>query len=212
MAAMDLTSPIRSVVPSAHGDVLAVLARSGQPLTGRGVAALTGGQRSVKGVNLALRRLVAAGIVLVEDHPPAKLYRLNRRHLAADAIVALADLRPRLIEAMRAALARWDRPAAGAWLFGSAARGDGGVGSDIDVLLVRTDDIDTEDPQWTAQVDVLAEDVLAWSGNPCAVVEYSDAEFAGLMAGDERLARDMRNDGIRLTARRLAPRRPGTAP
>jgi predicted nucleotidyltransferase len=209
---MDLTSPIRSVVPSAHGDVLAVLARSGQPLTGRGVAALTGGQRSVKGVNLALRRLVAAGIVLVEDHPPAKLYRLNRRHLAADAIVALADLRPRLIEAMCAALAGWDRPPAGAWLFGSAARGDGGVGSDIDVLLVRTDDIDTEDPQWSAQVELFSEDVLAWSGNRCAVVEYSDAEFSRLMAGDERLARDLRNDGIRLTARRLAPRRAGTAP
>ena len=209
---MDLTSPIRSVVPSAHGEVLSVLARSGQPLTGRSVAALTGGRLSVKGVNLALRRLATAGIVLVEDHPPAKLYRLNRRHLAADAIAALAELRPQLIEAMRAALERWDRPAAGAWLFGSAARGDGGVESDIDVLLVRSDDSDTEDPQWTAQVELFAEDVLAWSGNPCAIVEYSDAEFARLMAGDERLARDLRNEGIGLTPRRLPPRRPGAAP
>lgn len=208
---MDLRNPIRSVIPSAHGNVLAILARSGQPLSGRGVAELTDGQLSPKGVSLALRALVAAGIVLVEEHPPAKLYRLNRRHLAANAVIALAELRTRLIEAMRAALANWDRPAAGAWLFGSAARGDGDVDSDLDVVIVRSDDLDAEDPLWTAQVDSFTDDVRAWSGNPCAVVEYSDHEFTELMASGERLARDLRTEGVALTGRHLARRRSSRA-
>ena len=38
---MDLSSPMRSVIPSAHGAVLTVLARAGEPLSGRKVAELT---------------------------------------------------------------------------------------------------------------------------------------------------------------------------
>jgi len=37
-AMMDLGSPMSSVVPSAHGPVLAVLARTHAPLTGRTIA------------------------------------------------------------------------------------------------------------------------------------------------------------------------------
>lgn len=196
---MDLSNPIRSVIPSAQGNVLAILARTDRPLSGRGVAELTDGQLSAKGVNLALRALVAAGLVLVEKHPPAKIYRLNRRHLAAESIIALSDLWSRLLEAMRNELGGWTQPAVGAWLFGSAARGDGGTDSDIDVLIVRHIDVDPEDAQWTAQIDDFVEDVGAWSGNSCAVVEYSETEFSELMSGDERLARDIRSDGIALT-------------
>lgn len=199
---MDLSNPIRSVIPSAHGNVLAILARTGRPLSGRGVAALTDGQLSTKGVNLALRALVAAGVVLVEEHPPAKLYRLNRRHLAAESIIALSDLRSRLLEAMRNELKCWTQPAVAALVFGSAARGDGGTDSDIDVLIVRPNEVDPEDAQWTAQIDCFIEDVAAWSGNSCAVVEHSEAEFSELMSSDERLARDIRADGITLTGGR----------
>jgi hypothetical protein len=38
---MDLTNPIQSVIPSAHGAVLNVLARTDEPLSGRRIAELT---------------------------------------------------------------------------------------------------------------------------------------------------------------------------
>lgn len=195
---MDLSNPIRSVIPSAQGASLAVLARTTQPLSGRGVAALTDGQVSPKGVSLALRALVEAGLVLVEDHPPAKLYRLNRRHLAADAIVALADLRGRMINTMREQISQWDPAAADVWLFGSAARGEGAADSDIDVLLVRPDNLDLEDDSWTVQVEQFVDDVTAWTGNPCAVVEYSETEFAELLSSRRRLAIELRADAVSL--------------
>lgn len=203
---MDLGNPIRSVIPSVQGEVLSVLARTDQPLTGRRVADLANGRVSQKGANLALRALVAAGLVTVEDHPPAKLYALNRRHLAAPSLEVLASLRERLIEAMRAHLAGWSPPAWGAWLFGSAARGDGDETSDIDVLLVRPDRVDDSDPDWLDQVERFADAVLGWAGNRCEVVEYSLAELEELFARNDRLAQDLRSDGIGLTDRRL-PRR-----
>lgn len=203
---MDLSNPIRSVIPSAQGDVLAVLARTQQPLTGRRVAALTDGRVSQKGVNLALRALVNAGLVIAEHHPPAKLYRLNRRHLAANSIEALASLRETLIDAMRGHLDTWRFPAWGAWLFGSAARGDGDDDSDIDVLIVRPLGVDDAHPDWLDQIEHFIADVTAWSGNRCQVVEYDVAEFKALLSRNDRLARDLRAYGVALTSRRL-PRR-----
>lgn len=204
---MDLSDPIRSVMPSAHAHVLGVLARTDRPLTGRQVAELTDGAVSQKGTNLVLRALVEAGIVTVEDHPPAKLYTLNRQHLAAAAIESLASLRSRLIEKMQQLLATWATPAWGAWLFGSAARGDGGVGSDIDVLVVRSDTVDGSDASWIAQVDDFAAAVTSWTGNSCEIVEFGRDEFENLFARQDRLATELSADGVALTERRL-PRRP----
>jgi hypothetical protein len=41
---MDLSDPVSAVIPSAHGAVRAVLARTTEPLSGRKVAVLTDGR------------------------------------------------------------------------------------------------------------------------------------------------------------------------
>ncbi|MBK5224064.1 MAG: nucleotidyltransferase domain-containing protein [Acidimicrobiia bacterium] len=200
---MNLGNPINSVIPGARGEVLAVLARTERPLSGRRVAALTGGRVSQTGANLALRSLVASGLVLVEAHPPANLYRLNRLHLAASCIETIATLPEQVVDAIRAHLEVWPIPAWGAWLFGSAARGDGNEASDIDVVIVRPDEVDDGDPDWLDHVDRLAADVTAWTGNKCEVVEYGIQEFEGMFDRSDRLASELRADGVALTSRRL---------
>lgn len=199
---MDVSNPIRSVIPSVHGDVLAVLARTAVPLSGRGVASLAEGV-SRAGVQKSLTALAEAGIVLVEHRPPVKLYRLNRQHLASDAIVELATIRQRLFAQMRQQVAGWRRPPWGVWLFGSTARGDGSTSSDIDVLIVRPVNVADDDPEWLVQVDSLSDDVTAWTGNPCRIVEYSHDEFNTMLAEDQRLIRELRTDGIALGKRRI---------
>lgn len=207
---MDLSNPIRSVVPAGHGEVLAVLARTDRPLTGRGVAELTDGRLSQKGTNLVLRALVRSGLVLVEEHPPANLYRLNRSHLAASSVEALATLRNRLVTAMVEQLDAWEIRAEGAWLFGSAARGDGDDESDVDVLLVRPESVD--EPVWDAQVEDFTASVTAWTGNRCAVIEFAVSDFAAQMSRDrDRLTRGLRADAVALTATPLPRRTPTTA-
>jgi predicted nucleotidyltransferase len=203
---MDLSNPISSVIPSAHGAVLTVLARTDRPLSGRRTAELVGSRAVQSRVNSILRSLTEAGVVLCEEHPPAKLYRLNRQHVAAEAIVALANLRDDLFARMRGHISAWPVPPDAAWLFGSAARGDGGPQSDIDILVIRPDHADAEHPDWADQLESLAAAVTAWSGNRCAVIEYSDSEFEELVAGDERLVSDIRRDGIHLAGETITRR------
>jgi len=201
---MDLSNPIHSVIPSVQGDVLVTLARSGRPLSGRGVAELVSDRASPSGVKAALRSLVASGLVTAEPHPPVILYQLNRRHLAADGIESLANLRGRLIDSMREHIAAWTAPSRGAYLFGSTARGEGNVESDIDVLVVRPDGCDPDDPTWLGQLHDFASDVTAWTGNDCRIIESSEKEVGELLASSDRLARDLRSDAIILSGRHLA--------
>jgi predicted nucleotidyltransferase len=195
---VDVSDPIRSVIPSVHGQVLAVLAHKNAPISGRQVAAWTVGRASPRRVNEVLRELTEAGLVLRDAHPPAYLYRLNRDHLAAPAIEALARMWQELLARMRAALAEWDPLPPAAWMFGSAARRDGTVRSDIDILVLRPDDVDIADEAWAQQFSDFALDVQHWTGNYCELVEFSETEFAEMVANRERLVDELRRDAIHL--------------
>lgn len=191
---MNLSDPIGTVIPSAHGPVLEVLARTDVPLTGRAVAALTEGRVSHARTRQVLLDLVASGLVSAQEAPPARLYRLNRQHLAADAVTALASLRSTLLDRMRANCRSWVIPARAVWLFGSLARGESTGSSDIDVLVVRPDRVEVEDPDWARQLGEFAELVRAWTGNTCELLEYAEGELSDRL--DTRLAADVRDHGV----------------
>jgi predicted nucleotidyltransferase len=198
---MDLSSPIRSVIPTAHGPVLAVLARTTEPLSGRRVAALTDGKVGQWRVNEVLGALADDGIVLREHRPPAKLYRLNRDHVAAVGIIALAEQWDALVQRISGQLAEWVRPAVSACLFGSAASGDADPDSDLDVLLVPMDgNASSEETEqiWQAQIDRLTERVRLWSGNSCEVLELTTTELDDAVERDDQLVRDLRQHAIAL--------------
>ena len=201
---MDLSSPISSVIPSAHGRVLAVLARTTEPLSGRQVTALTNGTASQNRVNEILGALADNGIVLREHRPPAKLYRLNRDHVAAAGITALVQQWDVLLQRMRDEIADWAEPPLAACLFGSAARGEADVDSDLDVLLIPVARVATSEETeriWHRQLDQFAERVRLWSGNTCEVLELTVAELADGLERDDLLVRDLRRDAIGLAGR-----------
>ena len=198
---MNLSSPIRSVIPSAHGPVLAVLARTAEPLSGRRVAALTDGRVGQRRVNDVLGELVDAGIVRCQRHPPAKLYVLNRDHVAAEGIIALSSQWEALLRRIRDEIVGWQVPPISACLFGSAARGDASDDSDLDILLVPGFDDDRLTTVWQEQVDRLTELVWAWSGNACEVLELSVEELAATADRNDRLAHNLRADAITLGGR-----------
>lgn len=217
---MNLADPIRSVIPSSHGPVLEVLARTETPLTGRTIAALTGGRVSVSQVSAALRELVANGLVLLTEHPPANLYLLNRDHVAAEAVEQLARMRDTLLKRMRTRISGWEIAPAAVWLFGSFARGEGGSASDIDVLVLAPDGVQgggvgqddipyPPDQSWIGQVDRFSDEVHRWSGNDCRVVEFTEAEFEEMLDRDDRLAVDVIRDGLHLGGKPLPKARRG---
>lgn len=216
---MDLSNPIRSVIPLSQGVVLEILARTDAPLTGRTIASLANGRASQAQISRVLQELVAAGLVIRRKHPPAHLFTLNRDHVAADAVEQLARLRETLLERMRHQIAAWQVPPAAVWLFGSLARGEGDVASDIDVLLLapdgvsgvtgRNDAAESPDPKWSDQVDQFSDDVYRWSGNDCRVVEFTEPEFAAMLQRGDRLALDVIQDGVHLGGKPLPRRRRG---
>lgn len=201
---MDLSHPISSVIPSAHGALLMVLARTTEPLSGRKVAELTVGRVGQWRANEILGQLADAGIVLREHRPPAKLYRLNRAHVAAPGILALAEMWSVLVQQIRDELAAWALPPVAACLFGSAARGEASGDSDIDLLLVRDDKVagdERAEQGWQVQVDGLADNIRAWSGNTCEVLELTPNELRDAVARQDRLVRDLQRDAIVLGGR-----------
>jgi predicted nucleotidyltransferase len=196
---MDLSSPISSVIPTAQGVVLAVLSRSGQSLSGRQVSALANGRFGQSRVNEVLGQLTEAGIVLRENRPPAKLYRLNQDHVAAAGVQALANQRQELLARIRSEVAAWIVCADAVWLFGSAARGDGDTTSDIDLLVVRPTAVNEDNQTWLGQIDDLSEHIARWSGNSCEALELSAAELAAMVSRGEPLVEQLRTDALTLS-------------
>src|SRR4051794_35182337 len=169
---MDLGAPHTAICPTLDSSVLAVLARTTHPLTGREVARLVG-RPSHRGVLDVLNRLTDQGLVDREEAGRAFLFALNREHLAAPAVGVLANLRTELMGRLITQILVWDPRPVHVSLFGSAARGDGDVQSDIDLLVVRSDDISPEHPTWQEQRDQLAVRVRRWTGNHAGIAEVT---------------------------------------
>lgn len=195
---MDFAAPIESVIPSAHGAVLAVLARAGKPLTGRAIATLTAGKVGQSRTNQVLSQLADAGIVTKDVQSFGYLYRLNHEHVAAPAIMVLASMRETLMERMANAVTQWDIPAVAVWMFGSAARGEASSSSDIDMVVVRPEQIGADDPQWLDQIDDFTIHVSSWSGNEVNLLEFSLREIHEWTDRAEPLMDSLRAEALRV--------------
>jgi predicted nucleotidyltransferase len=194
---MDVAHPYTAICPTLDSGVLSVLAGTTRPLTGREVARLLG-RRSHSGVLGALNRLAEHGLLDRQEAGRALLFTLNREHLAAPAVEILAGMRTELHTRLRNAIEGWEIAPVHVSLFGSTARGEGDTHSDIDLFIVRPDDIDEEDPRWRAQLDRLARDLQRWTGNPAGIVEAAEAELDGFRQTQPPILAELRTDAIPL--------------
>jgi predicted nucleotidyltransferase len=210
---MDVAFPYSAVSPTLEGDVLVVLAGTTRPLTGREVARLAR-RGTPPAVSAALNRLVAQGLVHRQEIGSAFLHTLNRDHLAAPAVLVLAELRTELLERLHAALAHWEIQPVSAALFGSAARGDGDVDSDIDLLVIRPAEVDEDDQRWRTQMARLADQVQAWTGNHASLIEVAQQDLPALLDARPPVLESLRTDAISLAgippARLLPDREPAS--
>lgn len=229
---MDLGDPTRAVTATLDGPVLAVLAQAGRPLTVGEVAALAV-RGSEIGVRRSLARLVEQGIVTAAQMGRNRVHELNRAHIAAPIAQALAGLRLTLWERFRTTLSGWNPGPVYGCVFGSAARGDAGSRSDIDVLLVRAplpgehDELPapegpaaprarhTPEPaavpltcrqatRWDRQVRALHDQVREWTGNRLQVVEMSAPQWADHGRRRTPLFENISRDAIQISPARPA--------
>jgi hypothetical protein len=181
---------------------LRVLIGTDAPLGVREVARVAG--VSANRASQVLAGLAAHGLVFVEEHGSGRLCRLNRAHLAVDALAALVGLRGRMIEFLRHDLQSWSRRPTHASLFGSAARGDGDTASDLDLLIVRPDVRKANDDEaWESQLFESGERIFAAIGNRAAWFVTSPANLRRALETGEPIIREWRRDAVHLTGRRL---------
>ncbi|MGZ0153762.1 nucleotidyltransferase domain-containing protein (plasmid) [Kribbella sp. WER1] len=194
-----MSNPMTTVVQTLDGPVLAVLARTTAPLTGRRIHQLAG-TGSERGVLNVLHRLAATGLVDEARVGASIQFTLNRDHVAAPAVLQLTELRPLLFDRFREAIAAWPIKPEHASIFGSTARGDGDEDSDVDLLLVHSlDDTSVAEAEaWGDQLADLGDQVRRWSGNYLQIYDISlDGLLAHLEAG-EPIVNDWKRDGVRI--------------
>lgn len=192
---MDVARPYTAICPTLDSGVLSVLAGTTRPLTGREIARLVG-RSSHSGVLNALERLVEHGLVDREEAGAALLFTLNREHLAAPAVDLLAQMRSELLNRLRGAVDSWEIQPVHVSLFGSAARGEGDTDSDIDLFVVRPKAIDSEDPRWREQLDLLARRVQRWTGNRLGISEVGKSDISRLRKDEPPILDELRADAI----------------
>lgn len=127
---------------------------------------------SREAIRLSLIRLAQHGIASEHRIGHAVGYTLNRSHLLADAVLAIATAKQRLLDRIQAEVATWEPEPVAVWLFGSVARGEMTLESDIDLLVVTPGQTE----QLGKQIGVLAEHVQQWTGNACNPLVYTAEE------------------------------------
>lgn len=193
---MDPSRPYAPLLSDPQAATLGVLAGTTKPLTGRAIARLSGHPRRT--VTNALNLLVDHGLVDAEEAPPAVLFKLNREHIAVAPALALIHLRDTLLERLQGAIKQWEIPPVHASLFGSTARADGDLDSDVDLFIVRSESVDEDDERWRDAVESLAETVQHWTGNHAGVSETAEADLARLANDRPPIVDELNHDAITL--------------
>jgi predicted nucleotidyltransferase len=204
---MDLNRPLGVITPLLEAGILSVLAGADETFTTQQINQIIG-KHSEKAIRTALQRLCDQGAVLKEQKGPLGLYRLNRHHLAAPYIIGLANIKSDLLNKITKVITRWEIEPVFAAMFGSAARGEMRLDSDIDIFMVRPDRVAVDDLLWFSLTSELAENLRKWTGNDARILELSESELERGLATKEPVLADIEEQGLMLHGDRSKLRRP----
>lgn len=190
---MDFGEPFGGLMPGARGAALAVLLRTGAPLTGRRVHALIADRHSLGAVQQALRDLDRLGLITTEAVGRAGVHRINEGHAAIAPLRALASPIEMLTRVVEGAVREVDAVI----VFGSVARGDGPADSDIDLVVIAPE-------AWDGRAE-LQQQVHERLGNDCDVLHLTGDHFKLAPEDREPVVSEILRDGIALVG--TMPRR-----
>jgi predicted nucleotidyltransferase len=190
---VDFGEPFGGLMPGARGAVLAVLLRTGAPLTGRRVHALVADRHSLGAVQQALRDLDRLGLITTEVIGRAGVHRINEDHAAIASLRALASP----IEMLTRVVEETVRGVEAVIVFGSVARGDAHADSDVDLVVIAPE-------AWDGRAK-LQEQVHERLGNDCDVLHLTGDHFKVAPEEREPVVSEILRDGIALVG--TMPRR-----
>ena len=139
--------------------------------------------------------MVELGVVERREVPPSSLFRLVPEHIASRTLLALARSTETVLEEIGCLAAAMQRPPVSVIVFGSFARSEAGRDSDVDIVVVRSVEIDEDDDGWAESLEAWRRNVGRLTGNPVEVLEVSAKEASAKVAGRSQLWSDIRRDG-----------------
>ena len=179
--------PFGGVIPGARGAVLATLLRTDAPLTGRQVHALVSDDYSLWTVQEALKALTQLGLVNTQTIGRASIHTVNEDHVAVAPLRTLLDPVAALTDTVREAIGD---DVDTVILFGSIARGEAHIKSDIDLAVIAP-------AGWEGRTD-LEDAVRTRLGNECDVLVFTPEDFTGLPGIDEPVVQEILAEGVAL--------------
>lgn len=188
---MDFVRPVEGIVPGAQGRVLGVLLETTAELNLRTIAQLAGVSQAQ--ASRVLPGLVALGVVERREVPPASLFRLVPEHVAARALLEIARSTDFVLEEIGRLAGALPHPPVSVIVFGSFARREAEIDSDIDLVVVAPTEVD--DDAWAGSIESWRRDVRRLTGNPVQVLEVSGEEAASKLADCRQLWASICRDG-----------------
>jgi predicted nucleotidyltransferase len=204
---VNFAQPVQAVIPGVQGRILAVLVETSGELNLRALARLSG--VSLAQASRVLPALVSLGMVERREAPPSALFRLVRDHVAVRAVLSLARARDVMLDELGRSAGKLSPPPVSVIVFGSLARGDAGVESDVDVVLVRPGDVGEDDSDWRQAVEGWRQAARRVSGSAIDVVEASEADIGRLLRSRRPMWRDVVRDGVVVYGAALSDLRAG---
>lgn len=93
------------------------------------------------------------GMVERQEVPPAALFRVVREHVAVRAVMELSRARDVVVGVLGQLAAKLSSPPVSVIVFGSFARWEAGVESDIDVVVVRPAAVGEGSEAWRREIE-----------------------------------------------------------
>ena len=190
---MDLTTPLASIAPGLDSAALTVLAGTDSPMSATQIQRVAG-RGSRYGLVLVLERLTKHGLVTAIPASRGNLYQLNRDHVLSPVVTAAAQARVELSNRLAEAVGNLDPEPLSAAMYGSVARGDATPDSDIDLLLIVSDDVDPDSETWGRQVDHLERCVRQWSGNRVQTVTVPQTQLTRMTQAHDHIINEWFRD------------------
>ena len=184
---MLFSEPFGGVIPGARGAVLAALLRTDIPLTGRQIHALVSDDYSLWTVQEALKALTQLGIVNTQTIGRAGVHTINEDHVSVAPLRALLDPITALTGTVREAIGNDVKTVI---LFGSIARGEANIHSDVDLAVMAP-------AGWDGRAD-LEDAVRIRLGNNCDVLVFTPEDFTHLADIGEPIVREILTSGVAL--------------
>ena len=199
---MNLSRPLENLLGVNAARILRRLALVNDDLTGRRIAELA--EVPNASASLVFADLVGIGLVFAKDAGRSRLYRLNRKHVLWQPIEDLLASTTRIEAALASiVLARVGEKATLA-LYGSFVRGEAGTASDIDVLIVWDESIDT-DARYEMMV-AMHEEITLMTGNQLDIVDLSEVDLQRMIDAADPLVQSWREDSRTLVGKDLRSR------